>query len=29
MRITVNGEVRDEHSVSVEHAQASCLVKSA
>lgn len=28
-RITVNGEVRDEHSVDTYHAQTSCLVKSA
>jgi hypothetical protein len=28
-RITVNGDVRDEHSVDGHHAQTSCLVKSA
>jgi Mycobacterium membrane protein len=28
-RITVNGDVRDEHSVDAHNAQTSCLVKSA
>jgi hypothetical protein len=28
-RITVNGEVRDEHSVDAHYAQTACLVKSA
>ena len=28
-RITVNGDVREEHSVDGHHAQTSCLVKSA
>jgi Mycobacterium membrane protein len=28
-RITVNGDVRDQHSVDAHNAQASCLVKSA
>lgn len=28
-RITVNGDVRDQHSVASYHAQTSCLVKSA
>ena len=28
-RITVNGDVRDQHSVDSYHAQTSCLVKSA
>jgi hypothetical protein len=28
-RITVNGAVRDEHSVDAHHAETSCLVKSA
>ncbi len=28
-RITVNGDVRDEHSVEAHHAETSCLVKSA
>ena len=28
-RITVNGDVRDEHSVDAYNAQTSCLVKSA